>query len=276
MSGLLRTVRMLLTDPAMKSSDEGLKRPMTQLTLMGIKITNCSKEELTDYVCQVIRRKGKELIPNVNINCMNLCWKKKWLRDLINSSEVVFCDGDGVRLGGDMVGRHIKEKITYNRWIWNLAETSVANGFTWYLLGSRPDAVERAVKTLQERYPGLGIVGFHSGYISNSGENDAIVAEINRTRPNILIVGMGMPRQEQWLQAHMPHLNINVALTGGAVCDYVAGEINMTPDVFYRLKLEWLYRLLQEPRRLFGRYIIGNPLFLWRVIIYHWLNVRPR
>ena len=249
---------------------------MDQVDILGIRVTSCSKEQLNQYICGVIAAKRKECIPNVNIYCMNLCYTNKWLRAFLNSSELAFCDGDGVRLGAWMVGRQIEEKITYNRWIWDIAEMSASKEWSWYLLGSRPEAIESAVKTLERRYPDLRIVGFHSGYIKSKLEEEAVVAEINKSLPNILIVGMGMPLQEHWLMEHMSHLNVNVALTGGAVFDYLGGMIKRPPDILYKMKMEWLFRLVRSPRRLFGRYIIGNPLFLWRVIMYHWLHVRPR
>ena len=248
---------------------------MNDLDLLDIKITTCSKEQLNQYICRVIEQGRKQLVPNVNIFCMNLCFTHKWLRTLLNSSELVFCDGDGVRLGAWMAGRHIEEKITYNRWIWDLAKLSASKGFSWYLLGARDHAIQCAVKTLALRFPQLQIAGFHSGFFSGDLEEQAVVAEINACHPNLLIVGMGMPLQEQWLMRHLPHLNVNVALTGGAVFDYVGGGLKMAPDIFYRMKMEWLFRLAQSPRRLFARYIIGNHLFLWRVIMYHWFHLRP-
>src|ERR1035441_432495 len=122
---------------------------MNQLDLLGITITSCSKAQLNEYIGRVIEDNRKEIVPNVNVFCMNLCYANKWLRTFLNSSEVVFCDGDGVRLGAWMVGSHIEEKITYNRWIWDLAEMSASKGLSWYLLGSRLEAIESAVRTLR-------------------------------------------------------------------------------------------------------------------------------
>jgi N-acetylglucosaminyldiphosphoundecaprenol N-acetyl-beta-D-mannosaminyltransferase len=249
---------------------------MNHITLTGIKVTNCTKDELNGYICQVIRQKRKEVIPNVNIHCMNLCADNPWLQEFLNSCEVVVCDGDGVRLGAWISGSHIQAKITYNRWIWDLAQLCITNGLSLYLLGSRSDVIEKAVRRLERRYPDLRIVGFHSGYIADKSERDAVIADINRSKPNILIVGMGMPLQEKWLLEHMSHLHVNVALTGGAVFDYVGGIIRTTPDLLYKMKLEWLFRLLGSPLRLFRRYVIGNPLFVWRVVMHHWFHVSAK
>jgi len=251
-------------------------RQLKQINLLGVKITSCTGAELNSHICQTIKTGRKELILNVNVNCMNLAWGLPWLRQLLNEAPVVFCDGEGVRLGARLVGLRIPEKITYNRWIYQLAELSESLSFTWYLVGARQQVIEEAEKKLKSKYPNLEILGFRSGYFSNSGDVDQTVADINSQKPNILILGMGMPGQEKWSAENFYRLQTNVVLTGGAVFDYVSGHARMTPDVFYRLKLEWLYRLMLEPLRLFNRYVIGNPLFLMRVIVHELLKInRP-
>jgi N-acetylglucosaminyldiphosphoundecaprenol N-acetyl-beta-D-mannosaminyltransferase len=153
----------------------------------------------------------------------------------------VFCDGDGVRLGARLAGKRLREKITYNRWIWEIAAVSAARGHRWYR---------------------------HPGYFAGPDEVERLIVDINRREPHILVLGMGMPTQEAWLADHLDRLHVNVALTGGAVFDYASGRRRTTPDVFRRLKLEWLYRWAAEPRRLFWRYAVGNPLFIGRVLMW--------
>lgn len=251
---------------------------MKQIKLLGVRITDCTKDELNSYICQTIRFGRKEPILNVNINCMNLAWELPWLRQFLNTTPVVFCDGEGVRLGARLLGLHIREKITYSRWIWELADLSESMSFTWYLVGGRQQVIEGAEKRLKSKYPNLQMLGFRSGYFVNSREIEQTVADINSKKPNILILGMGMPAQEKWLMDNLCRLETNVVLTGGAVFDYISGYSIMTPDFFYKLKLEWFYRLMLEPRRLFMRYVIGNPLFFMRVIFYEVLrmNRTPR
>lgn len=248
---------------------------MNTISITGINVTNCSSHELNRYICQVVAEGRKELIPNVNIHCLNLAWRHKWLRDLLNSCAVVFCDGEGVRLAAWMVGRRIDEKITYNRWIWDFAQVSATEGLSWYILGSAADVIGEAARRLRQVAPALLIVGYRSGYWDSEETCEQIVADINRAAPHVLIVGMGMPLQEAWLRERFNSMNVNVALTGGAVWDYVSGNVPMTPRFVYIMKLEWLFRLLHEPRRLWRRYLIGIPLFIYRVIAFHICNVQP-
>ncbi|MCA1687542.1 MAG: WecB/TagA/CpsF family glycosyltransferase, partial [Actinobacteria bacterium] len=113
------------------------------------------------------------------------------------------------------------------------------------------------------------IVGVRHGYFDHgagSAENEAVVGEINAAAPDILVVGLGMPLQERWLMENWQKLDVSVALTGGAVFDYVSGRLSRGPRPLTGSGFEWLARLLVEPRRLWRRYLLGNPLFLLRVL----------
>jgi N-acetylglucosaminyldiphosphoundecaprenol N-acetyl-beta-D-mannosaminyltransferase len=128
---------------------------------------------------------------------------------------------------------------------------------------------EKAATRLKERFPDLDIAGAHHGYFDKTAgslKNEAVIQEINAVRPNILIVGFGMPLQERWLMENWNCIEANVAIVAGAVFDYVSGELHRGPRWLTDHGLEWLARLIIEPRRLWRRYLIGNPLFLARVI----------
>jgi len=243
------------------------QQKIDKIQILGINIANCTIDELNEYICELINAREKEAVLNVNINCMNLAHNNPWLKEFLNSVNLVFCDSDGVRLGARLLGLRIKEKITYNRWVWDLARLSETNSFTWYLIGAEEPVIRKATDVLREVLPNLQILGFHSGYFSGQSEINSVISDINSLKPNILILGMGMPLQEKWLMEHLSRLCINIALTGGAVFDYISGNAKMTPDFFYKHKLEWLYRFMCEPNRLFKRYFFGNPLFFLRLFM---------
>jgi len=220
---------------------------------------------MANYIAQ----DAHALVLNVNVNCLNLGMAHRWLREFLNQAEIVFCDGAGVMLGAQILGHQIPERITYADWIWQLAEFAEPHGYTFYFLGARSGIAEQAAQNLRKRFPTLKIVGVRDGYFdktANSKENEAVIATINACRPNILVLGMGMPLQERWLMENWDRLNVNVVLTGGAVFDYISGELQRAPQWMTDNGLEWLGRLLIEPRRLWKRYVVGNPLFLWRVL----------
>ena len=237
--------------------------------MLGVGIDPLTVEELHSEIGHLARKNACALVLNVNAHCLNLCYEDAVLRDFFRRAEIVFCDGAGVAFAARILGRRIPERITYADWAWSLAAFAAAEGLSLYFLGARPGVAEEAAKRLRERHPDLRISGFHHGYFdrrAGSEENEAVVRKINAASPDILLVGLGMPLQERWLMENRGRLDAGVALTGGAVFDYVSGRVRRGPRLLTENGFEWLARLLLEPRRLWWRYLIGNPLFLARVL----------
>jgi len=174
-----------------------------------------------------------------------------------------------ITVGARILGHHIPERITYADWMWQLAEFSANQGFSLFLLGAEPGVAELAAARLLERYPNLAIAGVHHGYFEKepcSAETQAVIETINAAKPNILLLGFGMPLQEKWLMENWEAIDTNIALTGGAVFDYISGELKRAPEWLTASGFEWLGRLIIEPRRLWRRYLVGNPIFMWRIV----------
>lgn len=235
--------------------------------LLGLPLHSVTVDDLHAYITRVVRADEQALILNLNVHCINLAHSHPWLRELLDEAQLVFCDGDGVRLGLRLLDLERPPKITYAHWIWQLAEHAAREGHSMYFLGARPEVAERAALCLRARHPTLRVVGTHHGYFDREGpENEAVLANVNRARPDILLVGMGMPTQERWLHDHRDRLDAHVLLTGGAVFDYASGRVRRAPRWMIDAQMEWMYRFVQDPRRLFGRYVVGNPTFLARVV----------
>lgn len=247
-------------------------RPVDRLervNVLGVGVDPMTVEELDSEVRRLARGAERAVVLNVNAHCLNLAYRDDGLRDYLDRADMVFCDGFGVRVAARLLGRRIPARITYADWMWRLAALAAGEGFSLYLLGARPGVARRAADQLLQRHPGLKVSGAHHGYFDHragSAENEAVVEEINAAAPDILVVGFGMPLQERWLMQNRRRLNAKVALTGGAAFDYVAGDLRRGPRLLTRNGFEWLARLLIEPRRLWRRYLIGNPLFLARVL----------
>jgi N-acetylglucosaminyldiphosphoundecaprenol N-acetyl-beta-D-mannosaminyltransferase len=231
--------------------------------MLGVGVDPLTVEELHAEIGRLVRSGERGLVLNANAHCLNLCYEDPKLRDFLNGAEVVFCDGAGVMLAARVLGRRLPARITYADWAWQLAAFVESEGFSLYFLGARPGVAQAAARRLKERYPTLEIVGVHHGYFDHS---EAVVEEINAAAPDILLVGLGMPLQEYWLMENWHRLDAGVALTGGAVFDYVSGKLRRGPHLLTSSGFEWLARLLIEPRRLWRRYLVGNPLFLLRVL----------
>jgi N-acetylglucosaminyldiphosphoundecaprenol N-acetyl-beta-D-mannosaminyltransferase len=238
--------------------------------VLGVKISWVTVSELHTFIAQCIEQDRKILVLNVNVHCLNLAYQQPWLRNFLNSAEVVFCDGAGVILGAKILGFQIPERITYADWIWQLAEFAITNQFSLYLLGAEQGIAEKAAERIKARFPKIRIAGIQHGYFNkNFGdiENEAVIREINAAAPDILVLGFGMPIQEKWLMENWGNIRARVALTGGAVFDYVSGDLPRAPRWMTDHGIEWLGRLVIEPGRLWRRYLIGNPIFFWRIFL---------
>lgn len=248
---------------------EKVVRGRERVEILGVGVDRISADELRAELLRVIREGERALVMHVNAYCLNLAYRRPWLRETLNSADVVFCDGAGVALAARMLGRPSLERFTHADEIWRLAEFAEEHGLSLFLLGARPGVAEKAAARLRERHPLLKIAGIRHGYFDKSAgsrENEDVLAEINAAKPNILLVGFGMPLQELWLRENWDRLDANAAITLGAIFDYVSGELRRGPRLLVDNGLESVARLAIEPRRLWRRYVVGNPLFLLRVL----------
>jgi N-acetylglucosaminyldiphosphoundecaprenol N-acetyl-beta-D-mannosaminyltransferase len=237
--------------------------------VLGVGVDPLTVGELHAGLKRLIDGGGQGTVLNVNAHCLNLLYRDATLRGFFDRADLVFCDGVGVMLAARMLGRRIPQRITYADWVWRLAAFTEAEGLSLFLLGAAPDVAERAARRLRTLYPGLRISGVEHGYFDHrlgSAGNEAVLRKVNAADPDILIVGLGMPLQERWLMQNRDAINANVVLTGGAVFDYVSGGLRRGPRLLTDNGFEWLARLLLEPRRLWRRYLLGNPLFVFRVL----------
>lgn len=253
-----------------------MESPCERINLIGAQLSLCDKQQLLKSIQQNILGNKRMLILSGNVHAFNLAYRQAWLRDFYNQADIVRLDGAGVRLGAGLLGYKTPARMTWADFTWELAEYAELHGFTLFFLGARPGVADKAAAKLKIRFPDLQVVGIHHGYFNKtpgSPETESLVEKINAVKPNILIVGFGMPLQERWLMENIDRIVANVVLTGGAVFDYVSGELRRGPSWLVNHGFEWLARLIVEPRRLWKRYVIGNPLFFIRIFIHHVLGI---
>jgi len=147
----------------------------------------------------------------------------------------------------------------------DLAAAAVEYNLSLFLLGGTPYVVELAAKQLKELHPGIRLSGYHHGYYSEQ-ENNSVIDKINANPPDILLLGMGVPKQEEWTKENFEKLNAKIVWMGGGFLDILSGRIKRCPQWLSKIGFEWMFRFLQEPRRLWKRYFIGNPLFVLRIL----------
>ncbi len=237
--------------------------------LLNVRVDDISPEQLIDLICHAVATRSRMAIVNANAHLINLAQRRPWLRELFDGAHVAFCDGAGVQFALWLQTGRRPRRHTPPQWIEPLAHRVARNGGTVYWLGGRPEIVKDAAEQM-ERRTGLRAAGYHHGYFDpapNSPGNEAVLADIRATRPDILLITMGMPLQERWLYDNWARLDVPVALTAGALVDHVAGHVKRPPAWVAALGLEWLVRLAAEPSRLWRRYLFGLPIFGFRLFI---------
>jgi N-acetylglucosaminyldiphosphoundecaprenol N-acetyl-beta-D-mannosaminyltransferase len=247
---------------------------MPKCDILGVKMDVLGREQLEQAIAETIRANRKDVFAYVNVHAINIAQRDARFMNILNSTHVVYCDGEGVRLGARILGARIPPRIVLTYWIWSLCRLCESNGFSMFFLGGDDTTVAKAVEEVKKRYRNIRIAGWHHGYFEKTGvENDRVIALINRAAPNVLLVAFGMPLQEYWIEENFERLNVNAVLPAGSVIEYTGGNKGLTPSWMADHGMEWLYRLVQEPVRLWKRYLIGNPLFMGRVMA-EWLRTR--
>jgi N-acetylglucosaminyldiphosphoundecaprenol N-acetyl-beta-D-mannosaminyltransferase len=234
--------------------------------ILGVPVADVGLVRLLDRVLSWTRLPRPVTILYANVHVLNAAATDPDLRAILNHADLVYCDGAGVALGARLLGHRLPGRMTGADWIEPLCAACAREDVALYFLGGRPGVAARAANRLQARHPGLCIVGAHHGYLAAPDVSRAALAAVNAACPDILLVGMGTPTQERWIAAHRAALDVPVVWAVGALFDFVAGVQPRGPRWMLDNGLEWLYRLYTDPRRLWRRYLIGNPLFVARVL----------
>ncbi|MES2352833.1 MAG: WecB/TagA/CpsF family glycosyltransferase [Pseudomonadota bacterium] len=236
------------------------------VSIFGVRITNFSTGEAIDLMQQMlIDNSDKYSIYIANAHTLNLAGDDKNYQALLNRASRVFADGTGARWAARVRGVRLKENLVGTDLIPNLFEATAGKGYRFYLLGGTPENVNRAANTCRRLYPGWELVGFQHGYL-NEEETAQAIDEINALRPNILLVAMGNPYQEQWIDKNRARLTIPLCIGIGGLVNYWAGAMKRAPMWVRKQGFEWAKILLQQPHK-WRRYLLGNPKFLVRIVL---------
>ncbi|MCR3955986.1 MAG: WecB/TagA/CpsF family glycosyltransferase [Gudongella sp.] len=243
-----------------------------KVDIFGVEIQNTTLSELVGELEKALENQSfcKVFTPNTEI--VMAAKRSDRLKRELNKGTYVIPDGIGLIHGAKIRGISLKERVTGYDTSMELLRIANQNGYGLYLLGGKEGIAEEARKKLQKDYPGIRITGCHHGYFKGShtgdgvtSEEQAIINEIKDSPTDILFVGFGFPRQEIWINTHGENLGVHVAIGNGGVIDILAGQAKRAPDIFIRLGLEWLYRLVTNPSRIKRQAVL--PLFLVEVAL---------
>lgn len=242
---------------------------MDSIDLLGVRLHAVTIETIIEQLTRAANNPKKFLALYANIHTINMAQDWPWLQAFYNQADLVYCDGFGLLWGARLAGSRLPGRYTLPDWFPRLAEACAHHGITLFFLGGRPGVAEKAAQVLRSQAPNLLPVTVHHGYFDHtpgSPENESVLAAIEAAQPGILVVGMGMPLQERWITENRERLHCPAVMTVGAMLDYIAGDVPRAPRWMTDHGLEWLGRLCVEPRRLWKRYLVGNPIFFYRVL----------
>jgi N-acetylglucosaminyldiphosphoundecaprenol N-acetyl-beta-D-mannosaminyltransferase len=233
-------------------------------TILTVRIDDLSPEEAVARCQGFIQQGGAHQVVTVNPEFVVTAQSDAEFARVLASADLAVPDGAGLLLAARWMGTPLRARVTGVDLSRRLADMAARNGYRLFLLGAAPGVAQRAADRLVEDYPGLQVAGVYAGS-PDPAEEASIVALIRTAAPHILLVAYGAPAQDKWIARNLERLDVPVCMGVGGVLDYVAGAVPLAPAWLRRLGLEWLFRLVRQPRR-WRR--------IWRaVVVFPWLVV---
>lgn len=234
--------------------------------ILGVSISKVTMKEAVDQVKVFVRSNAFHRIYTPNPEIVMLAQKDEAFYKILEEADLVVPDGIGVVIASRLKKTPLPERVAGYDLVQSTMKEAVKEGYKYFFFGSKPGISEQAAAKMRETYPGIQIVGTRNGYFTPQDEPQ-IIEEINASGANILLVALGAPKQEKWIEANKHLLpNVRVAIGVGGSLDVMSGNVKRAPKAFQKLGLEWFYRLLKEPARFMRMLVL--PEFLIKVIFY--------
>jgi N-acetylglucosaminyldiphosphoundecaprenol N-acetyl-beta-D-mannosaminyltransferase len=248
---------------AYDSLPERSRMRFSTFNVLGFRIQAITLRDLLLIISEAVLNKAKYVVTNHNMHSLYVWYYDAQMRDLYARADFTHVDGLPLiplfRLFGARLKR--EHRIAHMELLPLLATEAIKQGWRIYYLGSKPGIVEKGAERLREQYPGLQLRTHHGYFDTHGAENDAVLRDIRDYAPDVLMVGMGMPRQEAWINENLNHIVARTVFCSGCTMDYVAGKVSSCPRWLGNIGFEWCYRLLSEPTRLWSRYLV-EPWFV--------------
>lgn len=233
-----------------------------RVNILGVDVDAVTMAEAVDVVRRAMDTRAGVMVATANAEMLMRATHDEELRRILNASALVVPDGAGTVWAARHLGYAMPERVAGYDLAQELLRCAPAEGRRVYFFGSAPGVAEKAKAKAEQLYPGIEIVGVRNGFFSPA-DNAAIIAEIRAARPDLLLVALGVPKQEKWIAAHLAELDVPVAIGVGGTLDVMAGVMKRAPHWMQKAKLEWLFRGLMQPKRA-GR-LLALPKFVLKV-----------
>lgn len=234
---------------------------MARIKFMNTNIDNLTMTETLNEIDKLIQKKNCSYVVTPNVDHIVRLEKDVELQKVYKNASLILTDGKPLIWISKWYKTPIKEKISGSDLFPKVCELAANKNYTMYLLGAAEGVADTAAKNLMKKYPGLNVVGTYSppfGFEKNEQEMNKIKTQIQEVHPDILIVGLGCPKQEKFMYYHCKELGVPISFGLGASIDFEAGNIKRAPKLMSNHGLEWLYRFSKEPKRLFKRYFVDD------------------
>lgn len=244
------------------------KQGIPTCEIMGVRIAAIDMEWLLQFTRENISSLSGDYLCVSNVHTTVTAYEDPEYRAVQNGGIMAIPDGGPLSGVGRKRGYPDMQRTTGPSYMEEVLKLSAETGWRHYFYGGTEETLEKLQQVLAERYPGVAVAGLYSPpFRPLTEEEDAqVVAKINASQPDFLWVGLGAPKQERWMAAHQEKVK-GFMVGVGAGFDYLAGNIERAPQWMQRCNLEWLYRLLQDPKRLFKRYLVTNTKFIWHAVL---------
>ncbi|QJD98776.1 WecB/TagA/CpsF family glycosyltransferase [Massilia forsythiae] len=237
-----------------------------RIEMMGCAIDNLSMEETLQKVETFIASGAPHQHVVVNVDKLVKASRDPELRRIINDCALVNVDGMPVVWAARLLGKPLKERVAGVDLFEALMARAAERGWRVFLLGAREEVVGAVAATYRRRHPNLALAGWRNGYWRGEQEEAEVAAQIRAARPDLLFVAISSPKKEQFLGRWQAEMRVPFAMGVGGTFDVAIGRVRRAPRWMQRAGLEWFYRFLQEPRRMFRRYFIDDMAFFWLLI----------
>jgi N-acetylglucosaminyldiphosphoundecaprenol N-acetyl-beta-D-mannosaminyltransferase len=231
--------------------------------ILGVPVDSVTMREAVGRVRGFLSEESVHTVYTPNAEIMMAAQRDAQLKDILKSADLLVADGAGVVLASRLLGRSVPEKVSGVDLIMECLRTFSREHVRYFLLGGKKGVAEAAAENMKKDYPGTEIAGCMHGYFS-AEEEDGIIDRINASDPDILLVALGAPKQEKWIDRNKERLKARVCMGVGGSLDILAGTAALAPDFYRRNGLEWLFRLYSEPRR--AKRMLDLPRFMLRVV----------
>jgi N-acetylglucosaminyldiphosphoundecaprenol N-acetyl-beta-D-mannosaminyltransferase len=235
------------------------------VSILGVAVHNRTMTGALDWILRRIAAQSPSQICFYNADCANIAQRDPEYCRVLRQADLVLADGIGLKLAGRLLDREISENVNGTDMFPRLCELLSGTGAGMFLLGARPGVAEKVRDWIAARYPSVAVTGCRDGYFTAADEPE-VVRQIARSGATVLLVAFGSPLQDKWICRYLKETGVTIAIGVGGLFDFYSGCIPRAPLWMREIGAEWLYRLYQEPRRMWRRYLLGNTLFLWRVL----------